>query len=60
MKFTTRQLSPIAIAIAIAVLILGVTAHRMFNRVKAAPEVRFSTLKGELVNTSDLRGKVAA
>lgn len=58
MKFTARQLSPIAIAIAIAALILGVTAYRMFNGVKAAPEVRFSTLKGELVNTSDLRGKV--
>ena len=58
MKFTARQLSPIAIAIAIAALILGVTAYRMVNGVKAAPEVRFSTLKGELVNTSDLRGKV--
>ena len=58
MKFTLRQLSPIAIAIAIAVLVLGVTANRLFNGAKPAPEVRFATLKGELVNTSDLRGKV--
>ena len=30
----------------------------MFSGIKEAPEVRFSTLKGEVVNMSDLRGRV--
>ena len=57
MKSLTR-LGPIAIAFVIAALILGTTAQRIFSGLKEAPEVRFSTLKGELVNMSDLRGKV--
>ena len=53
-----KRLGPVIAAFAIAVLILGVTAQRMFHGPKEAPEVRFATLKGELVNMSDLRGRV--
>jgi peroxiredoxin len=58
MKFSLKQLSPIALAFAIALTILGVTAFKILGGHREAPEVRFSTLSGELVNLSDLRGKV--
>lgn len=54
----TRRLSPIALALAIAALVFGVTAWKVFTGVRAAPEVQFATLSGELINMSDLRGKV--
>jgi peroxiredoxin len=53
-----KAFSPIALAFAIAALILGVTAQRIFSGLKEAPEVRFSMLDGRLVNMSDLRGRV--
>lgn len=53
-----RRHGPVLAAVAIAVLILGVTAQRMFSGLQEAPEVRFSTIKGELVSMSDLRGQV--
>jgi peroxiredoxin len=54
-----RAFSPIAPAFAIAALIFGITAHRMFSSgLSEAPEVRFATTRGELLSTSDLRGKV--
>jgi peroxiredoxin len=54
-----KRFGPLALAFAIAALILGVTAQRMFaGGIREAPEVRFSTLKGELLNMSDLRGRV--
>ena len=51
-------LRPALLALAIAALILGVTAQRMLSGIKEAPEVRFSTLTGEIFNMSDLRGRV--
>lgn len=53
-----RRFSPIVLAFAIAALILGVTAQRIFSGIKEAPEVRFATLAGELVDMSELRGRV--
>ena len=57
MKFL-RAYSPIALAFAIAALIFGVTASRIFSGLKEAPEVQFATIRGELLRMSDLRGKV--
>jgi peroxiredoxin len=57
-KSFLQRFGPLVLAFAIAALILGVTAQRMFSGIKEAPEVRFSTLKGEVVNMSDLRGRV--
>lgn len=54
-----RRLGPIIAAFAIAALIAGVTAQRIFSGgIREVPEVRFSTITGELVATSDLRGRV--
>lgn len=53
-----KAFSPIVIAFAIAALIFGLTARQIFSGIKEVPEVRFSTLKGELINMSDLRGRV--
>ncbi|MBL8386142.1 MAG: TlpA family protein disulfide reductase [Burkholderiales bacterium] len=53
-----RRFSPIALAFAIALLILGVTAQRIFSGVKEVPEVRFATVRGELIDMSALRGRV--
>ena len=52
------RLRPALLALAIAALLLGVTAQRMLSDIKEAPEVRFSTLTGEMFNMSDLRGRV--
>ena len=53
-----KALRPVLYAFAVALLILGVTANRIFSGAREAPEVQFATLKGELVRMSDLRGKV--
>ena len=53
-----KAFSPIAVAFAIAALILGLTARQIFSGIQEVPEVRFATLKGDLVNMSDLRGSV--
>ena len=53
-----KAFSPIASAFAIAALIFGLTARQIFSGIQEVPEVRFATLKGELVNMSDLRGRV--
>lgn len=53
-----RRLGPIIAAFAIAILIAGVTAQRIFSGIVEVPEVRFPTTTGQVVATSDLRGQV--
>jgi peroxiredoxin len=53
MKISPRQLIPL-----VAVIAIAAGGYVAFSGQDYAPEVRFMTLKGESLKTSDLRGKV--
>ena len=50
----TRQLGLTLAALAIA----GLLTFVLFGRAPLAPEVKFSTLSGQVISTADLKGKV--
>ena len=56
-KSPAKKAAAITLVAALAFGILSVTYRAMFAP-NPVPEVKFSTLTGEAINTSDLRGKV--
>lgn len=48
----------IRILAALAAVIVGIASYFVYSRDPLAPDVRFSTLRGEQFRTTDLRGKV--